>query len=98
MAGRNTAVVTDVKYVDLLKMSKEQKMVNEADSIAAIEGKKLEILILQKEAKIQSFDTNIASLVSANPINFESIVKLEDDKAIATREITKLQELKTRLF
>lgn len=84
----------------------EQLLAKGKDAIADIERpfkvrrekKQLEMKILELEAKLAQHDLTIQEQKSANPIDWDKLVKAVDNKELDERKLKQFQGLEVELF
>lgn len=87
-----------IPYKQLLTAAKEVVDAALAPLRAREMRKKAELEVVQLEGKVMEKDTAIQEACSKYPIDFGSIIKLQDEKALLERRSTQLGVIITEMF
>lgn len=85
-------------YKDLLSKGKEAIAALELPFKVKKEQKNLEMKILELEQEIAKDSLTIQEQKSASPVNWDSLIKALDAKALNERKLNQLKELEEELF
>lgn len=85
-------------YKDLLSKGKEAIAALELPFKVKKEKKNLEMKILELEQQIAKDELTIQEQKSANPVNWDTLIKAIDTKEINERKLKQLQALEAELF
>lgn len=85
-------------YKDLLAKGKEAIAAMELPFKVKKEKKNLEMKILELEQQLSNDDLTIQEQKSANPVDWDSLIKAIDRKSLTERKLKQLQELEKEMF
>lgn len=87
-----------MKYIDLIKMAKEVIEDVKAPFIAKKNELSLQGEINEIESKIADADLKIQTEKSSKEVNWKTVRKAIDEKALLERELNQMKELQEELF
>lgn len=87
-----------MKYLDLIKLAKEKIEDIKAPFVARKNELSLEAEINDIESKIADADLKIQTEKSSKEVNWKTVRKSIDDKALLERELQQMKELQSELF
>lgn len=87
-----------MKYLDLIKLAKEKIEDIKAPFVARKNELSLEAEINDIESKIADADLKIQTEKSSKEVNWKTVRKAIDDKALLERELNQMKELQKELF